>query len=149
METYQVVLGLIVSMAIIVGIYYLLKILIAYVGHTLLWGIGVGFAFLVICNYIAPDYMIEVGLVGATIGAVFGLVRAILRTKDIVKTDFAKSIVKEMTKTDPNGTTYIARDQYGNTTKVKKTGNDILGGSYYVDSEGNSYERDYGSNELK
>lgn len=65
METYQVVLGLIVSMAIIVGIYYLLKILIAYVGHALLWGIGVGFAFLVICNYIAPDYMIEVGLVGS------------------------------------------------------------------------------------
>lgn len=149
METYQVVLALIAGVVILIGLYYLLKILIAYVGHALLWGAGVGLISLLACGYIAPDYMKEAAIVGGIIGAVFGLVRAILRTKEIIKTDFAKEIAKGVAQTDPNGTKYTAHDQYGNTKIVKKTGNSILGDSYYEDSEGNSYERTYGSNELK
>lgn len=149
METYQVVLCLIAGIAIIVGLYYLLKVLMFYVGHALLWGAIVGLISLLVCNYIAPAYLEEASIIGGSIGAVFGLVRAILRTKEIIKADFAKDIAKELTKTDPIGTKYIARDQYGNTKTVKKTGNSILGDSYYENSDGNSYESTYGSKELK
>lgn len=149
METYQVILGLIVSIALIVGIYYLLKIILAYVLSALFLGAIVGGISLYACSHIAPDYMKEAGIVGAVIGGVLGLVGAIMQTRDIVKSDLAKGIAKEMTKTDPKGTKYTVRDQYGNTKTVEKTGNSMLGDTYYKDSDGNSYESTYGSNELK
>lgn len=93
--------------------------------------------------------MKEAGIVGAVIGGVLGLVCAVMQTKDIAKSDFAKSIAKDLTKTDPKGTKYTVQDQYGNTKTVEKTGNSMLGDTYYKDSEGNSYESTYGSNELK
>lgn len=149
METLQLIVGFISGIIILVGLYYLFKILIAYIGHALLWAVIFGLVVCIVSSYVAKDYWLESTIVGAGIGAVFGLVKAIMRTKDIVKADFAKGIVKKMTKTDPNGTTYTVSDQYGNKKTVKKTGSGVLGESYYEDSKGNSYERSYGSDELK
>lgn len=149
MNIFLGILGLIVSIALLVGIYYLLKILLAYILYTLLLGAIVGGIFLYACSHIAPDYMKEAGIVGAVIGGVLGLVCAVMQTKDIAKSDLAKNIAKDLTKTDPKGTKYTVRDQYGNTKTVKKTGNSVLGDTYYKDSEGNSYESTYGSNELE
>ena len=124
METFLTIIGAIIGIAMLVGIYYLLKICLMYILTALFCGVILGLISAFIGSQIAPDYTAVVGIVGA-------------------------GIVESMTHTDPNGTVYTVSDQYGNKKKVKKTGNGVLGETYYKDSKGNSYESTYGSNELK
>lgn len=149
METFLAILGAVIGIAMLVGIYYLLKICFMYILTALIGGVVLGLITAFIGSQIVPDYTAEIGIVGAGIGAVLGLIFAISRTKDIAKMDLAKDVVDSITHTDPNGTVYTARDQYGNKMKVKKTGTGVLGETYYEDSKGNLYEKDYGNNELK
>lgn len=149
METFLTIIGAIIGITMLVGIYYLLKICLMYILTALFCGVILGLISAFIGSQIAPDYTAVIGIVGAVIGAVLGLLRAIFKTKDIAKMDLAKDVVESMTHTDPNGTVYTVSDQYGNKKKVKKTGNGVLGETYYKDSKGNSYESTYGSNELK
>ena len=141
MGTFGLILGLIVGILALVGIYYLLKIILFYVATALVGGLVLGLIGLIAGHFISEPNMYTFALVAAIIGAVIGLIIAIFGTNHIISTPFASGIAKDLSKSDPNGTEYIARDQYGNTTKVKKTGRGILGETYYEDEDGNTYQK--------
>ena len=94
--------------------------------------------------------MFDVARICAYVGGALGLIIGIFNTLDFIKIPFASIVVKEITKTTPVNTKYKIKDEYGNTIKtVKKTGNGVLGETYYKDEDGNSYTSTWGSNQVE
>ncbi len=141
MGTFETILMLILSVGILIGVYYVLKIILGYVLCALLFGFIFGVIGLIAGYFISQPDMFSIAVVAAIVGAVIGLVIGIFGTKEWFSSPLASKVAKDLSKSDPNGTEYIARDQYGNTTKVKKTGRGILGETYYEDEDGNTYQK--------
>lgn len=148
METILVILGVIVSIAVIVGAYYLFKILLGYIFTAIVYGLIFGIIGAIIGKYFYEDVMLYFMFYGAIGGAVIGLIAAILRTKDFAKGHLASEMYSALIEGDPLGTEYTMRDQNGNTVKVKKTGRGMLGESFLEDSNGNQYQGNAGSSEV-
>lgn len=149
METVLVILGAIVAIAVIIGLYYLFKILIGYIVSAILYGFIFGALGAILGKFISVDMMWKFMLYGAIGGAVIGLVIAILRTKDFAKARLASNMYHDLIEGDPIGTEYTVRDQNGQTVKVKKTGRGMLGESFLEDSDGNHYKGQAGSGEVE
>ncbi len=149
METVLVILGVILAIAIIIGAYYLFKILIGYIGYVIIGGLILGIIGAIIGKYFSVDMMWSFMLYGAIGGGVIGLLIAILRTKDFAKAHLASEMYSTLIEGDPIGTEYTARDQFGNTVRVKKTGRGMLGESFLEDSSGNQYQGQAGSSDIK
>lgn len=148
METILVILGAIVALAVIVGAYYLFKILLGYIGSAIIYGLIFGVIGAIVGKLFSVDLMWNFMLYGAIGGAVIGLIAAILRTTDFAKGHLASEMYSALIEGDPIGTEYTMRDQYGNTVKVKKTGRGMLGESFLEDSNGNHYQGNAGSSEV-
>lgn len=149
LNTVLAVLGVCGGIIALIAFYYLLKIVIFYAASTLFFAAIFGILGLLITGMISSEHALNVAKICAYVGGGIGLILGILSTLEFINMPFASDIAKEITKTDPKGTKYKLRDQYGNTKTVKKTGNGVLGETYYKDSEGNSYKSDWGSDEVK
>lgn len=149
MDTILVILGVIVSVLVIVGAYYLFKILLGYIGSAIIYGLIFGVIGAIIGKCFSVEMMWNFMLYGAIGGAVIGLIAAILRTKEFAKGHLASEMYSALIEGDPIGTEYTMRDQNGNTVKVKKTGRGMLGESFLEDSNGNHYQGQAGSSEVE
>lgn len=151
MDTVLVIIGAIVAIVCIVAIYYLLKLLIAYILSAILGGVIFGVVSVFFSGYLYPkEIMLDVMVCSAGVGAVIGLVLSILATKEWIKEPLATAAVKEIFKDrDPIGTEYTVRDQYGNTRKVRKTGGGVLGETYLEDEFGNHMVREACDDEVR
>lgn len=149
METILIILGVIVAIALIVGAYYLFKILLGYIGFIVIFGVIFGVIGAIVGKYISVDSMWYFMLYGAIGGGIVGLIFAIMRTSAFAKGHLATEMYKDLVEGDPIGTEYTAKDQYGNTVRVKKTGQGMLGESFLEDSNGNHYEGHNGNSEIK
>ncbi len=150
MDTILVIIGAIVAIICIVAIYYLLKLILGYVGFAVIGAVVFGVIGAVAAKFLFPANMIDITLYSAGAGAVLGLVLGILNTMDFLKSPLASEIAKDiMEGGDPVGTEYTVRDQYGHTKKVKKTGRGILGETYLEDENGNGMVKDACSNDVR
>lgn len=149
METVMVILGAIVAIAVIVGAYYLFKILLGYIGSAIIYGLIFGVIGAIIGKCFSVDMMWNFMIYGAIGGALLGLILAIMKTSDFAKGHLATEMYKGLVEGDPIGTEYTVRDQYGNTVRVKKTGRGMLGESFLEDSNGNQFKGYNGSNEIE
>ncbi len=142
MDTFLVILGCLVAVGAIVGLYYLFKLLLGFIGYIVIFGVIFGVLGAVVGNYIAKEAIGDFMIYGAIGGGVIGLILAIYNSKAFIKTHLASEIIDSIGDTgDKIGTEYVARDQFGNVIgKVKKTGNGILGENYYEDDNGNQYK---------
>lgn len=149
-NTFFIILAVLGTVIGLVIFYYLFKIILLYAVFVLFFGVifwGVG---LFITKLISPDYMFDVARICAYVGGALGLIIGIFNTLDFIKIPFASIVAKEITKTTPVNTKYKIKDEYGNTIKtVKKTGNGVLGETYYKDEDGNSYTSTWGSNQVE
>lgn len=87
MDTILVIIGAIVAIVCIVAIYYLLKLILGYVGFAIIGAVVFGVIGAVAANYLFPANMIDITLYSAGAGAVLGLVLGILNTMDFLKTE--------------------------------------------------------------
>lgn len=149
-NTFFIILAVLGTVILLVILYYLFKILMLYAVSVLFFGVIFGGLGLFVTKFISPDYMFDVAKICAYVGGALGLIIGIFSTLDFIKIPFASTVAKEITKTTPVNTKYKIKDEYGNTIKtVKKTGNGVLGETYYKDDDGNSYTSTWGSNEVE
>lgn len=139
MGTFETILLLILSVGILIGVYYVLKIILGYVLCALLFGFIFGVIGLIAGYFISQPDMFSVAVVAAIIGAVIGLVIGIFGTKEWISSPLANKVAEEMGKRERNK--IYVRDQYGNKKEVKQTGKGILGETYYRDEDGNTYQK--------
>ena len=139
MGTFETILLLILSVGILIGVYYVLKIILGYVLCALLFGFIFGVIGLIAGYFISQPDMFSVAVVAAIIGAVIGLVIGIFGTKEWISSPLASKVAEEMGKRERNK--IYVRDQYGNKKEVKQTGKGILGETYYRDEDGNTYQK--------
>lgn len=144
-----IILGVCGGIISLIVLYYLLKIVLFYVASVVFFAAIFGLLGLLITGMISSVHALNVAKICAYVGGGIGLILGILGTLEWIKVPFASDLAKEITKTDPKGTKYKLRDQYGNTKTVKKTGNGVLGETYYEDENGNHYQSTWGSNEVK
>lgn len=143
------ILGVCGGIISLILLYYLLKIILFYVASVIFFAAIFGLLGLLITGMISSEHALNVAKICVCIGGGIGLILGILGTLEWIKAPFASDLAKEITKTDPKGTKYELRDEYGNSKEVKKTGNGLLGETYYKDSDGNEYKSDWGSNKAK
>lgn len=148
-NTFFIILAVLGTVIALIILYYLFKIIMLYTVSVLFFGAIFGGLGLFVTKFISPDYMFDVAKICAYVGGALGLIIGIFSTLDFIKIPFASTVAKEITKTTPVNTKYKIKDEYGNTKTVKKTGNGILGETYYKDEDGNSYTSTWGSNEVK
>lgn len=139
MGTFETILLLILSVGILIGVYYVLKIVLGYVVCALLFGFIFGIIGLIAGYFISQPDMFSIAVVAAIVGAVIGLAFGIFGTKEWLSSPIATKVAEEMAKRERNKV-YV-RDQYGNKKEVRKTGKDILGTTYYEDNDGNKYQK--------
>lgn len=139
MGTFETILMLILSVGILIGVYYVLKIILGYVLCALLFGFIFGVIGLIAGYFISQPDMFSIAVVAAIVGAVIGLVIGIFGTKEWFSSPLASKVAEEMAKRERNK--IYVRDQYGNKKEVKQTGKGILGETYYRDEDGNTYQK--------
>lgn len=139
MGTFETILLLILSVGILIGVYYVLKIILGYVLCALLFGFIFGVIGLIAGYFISQPDMFSIAVVAAIVGAVIGLVIGIFGTKEWISSPLASKVAEEMEKRERNK--IYVRDQYGNKKEVKQTGKGILGETYYRDEDGNTYQK--------
>lgn len=139
MGTFETILLLILSVGILIGVYYVLKIILGYVLCALLFGFIFGIIGLIAGYFISQPDMFSIATVAAIVGAVIGLAFGIFGTKEWLSSPIASKVAEEMAKRERNK--IYVRDQYGNKKEVKQTGKGILGETYYKDEDGNTYQK--------
>lgn len=139
MGTFETILMLILSVGILIGVYYVLKIILGYVVCALLFGFIFGVIGLIAGYFISQPDMFSIAVVAAIVGAVIGLAFGIFGTKEWLSSPIATKVAEEMAKRERNK--IYVRDQYGNKKEVKQTGKGILGETYYKDEDGNTYQK--------
>lgn len=149
LDTVITVLGVCGGIIALIAFCYFFKIALFYAASTLFFAAIFGILGLLITGMISSVHALHVAKICAYVGGGLGLLFGILGTLEWIKAPFVSDLTKEITKTDPKGTKYKLRDQYGNTKTVKKTGNGVLGETYYEDENGNHYQSTWGNNEVK
>jgi len=139
MGTFETILLLILSVGILIGVYYVLKIVLGYVVCALLFGFIFGIIGLIAGYFISQPNMFSIAVIAAIVGAVIGLAFGIFGTKEWLSSPIATKVAEEMAKRERNK--IYVRDQYGNKKEVRQTGKDILGTTYYEDNDGNKYQK--------
>ena len=111
MGTFETILLLILSVGILIGVYYVLKIVLGYVVCALLFGFIFGIIGLIAGYFISQPDMFSIAVVAAIVGAVIGLVIGIFGTKEWFSSPLASKVAEEMAKRERNK--IYVRDQYG------------------------------------
>lgn len=151
------IIGVILMIAVIIGIYYLFKIVLFYAAITILFGLILGIISFIIAGLISWEHAPKIAFICACVGGVIGLGFGICSTLDIIKTPFASGIASDLAKADfsvkdneEDKYTYELSDKYGNPKKLKNTGASCISEeNYYEDKDGNRYSQKWGSNEVK
>lgn len=122
------VIGVILMIAVIIGIYYLFKIVLFYVAFTILFGLILGIISFIIVGLISWEHAPKIAFICACVGGVIGLGFGICCTLDIVKIPFASGIASDLAKADfsvkdneEDKYTYELSDEDGINRKLKKS----------------------------
>lgn len=148
MDTLELIVKIIVSILMLVALYYFIKVAFMILVTIALGTLGCGLVALLIGSLITPNYGWIFGLVGAAIGAIGSIILSFSGIKEIASTPFASRAMDEIGNGDPVGTKYRVKSEDGSTQIMTKEGTDILGDTILRDQNGNTHSKGFGSNEV-
>lgn len=155
-STWTDILLVIWIIILLIGIYYLFKILLGYVisilicavvgaavGGLILWLIIGGF------DLDLPRWLIITIMSVTTVPpALWGAWMAVKSTGDFVRMPFASKMINEFEKESKRKPKYVV-DEYGNKKKVTSVESGILGEKYIETEDGKHYKNEWGSRDAE